>query len=349
MQESARWIGGKFFSWPGTITGALLLYSTGIGSLYGDQYITAGLLILASVVWLTSRAILWDEVEAHQNRGYIRTGIALIAIFVLLFSCYLIAQRKESIDRQEVSVPSIQSPGLSPKDPHISAELALDSSKKDNTDLRILLENVGPKEISSLRSFMHTDVMADLTLIPGASTIAPHEKTELESGLFIGERPKEVNLYLLYEDASHETHYSEYSFLVPKSVAGMQPIAPVFSKEGNGDPLSTDRILKTSVMKGFNQPSGTIFFVFPERKPDGSPNQIFMYGGNKFVAVNSTTREAAVWRGATRIEKIAETAIGNKTVMHTIAVVWDDRKDTLGLNADGGPIVSAAPPSLKRR
>jgi len=69
MQESARWIGGKFFSWPGTITGALLLYSTGIGSLYGDQYITAGLLILASVVWLTSRAILWDEVEAHQNRG----------------------------------------------------------------------------------------------------------------------------------------------------------------------------------------------------------------------------------------------------------------------------------------
>lgn len=300
----------------------------------GDHLGIAGLILGLIGIGIT---ILWPT----------KKWIAYVCfVFAVILGIFWFVLWRQSRNSQNEHPPALKQEDAVP---HISAELSVDSSKKEDAAIRISLENVGAIEISSLRSFMHTEGVSDLTLIPGASTIAPREKTELESGLFIGERPKEVNIYLLYEDGSHKTHYSEYSFLVPKSIAGMQPIAPVFTKEGSGDPLSAGRILETSMKIAFNQPTGTIFFVFPERKPDGSPNQIFMYGGNKFVAVNSITRKAAVWRGTTRIEKIAEADIGNKTEMHNIAVVWDDREGTLGLNADGGPIISATPPSFNRR
>jgi hypothetical protein len=232
-----------------------------------------------------------------------------------------------------------------PLEPHISAELSVDSTNPKKTAFRVILENVGLVSISSLRPFVHSDSVSWMILVPGQSTMAPHEKTELaSSGFPISKRPKQVNVYLLYESDSNALHYSEYSFMVPEIVAGAQPILPTFTKEGSGDLLGEDKLVADQSTDTFQQSLGTLIFFFPEKRPDGSPNQIRIWAKNRTIDVNSTAHKAAVWAGRDTMEKLAEVAFAATPEKdHAIAVVWNDSKGMLAIQVDGGRRIEAVP------
>jgi len=316
------------------VAGVLALFNLALDQADIHSLLITWLSILACPCLMLDglRRTEWSTRVGRKSLRFIAASIGIVGAFAwIAVAVYMkhkareetIASPKEETQRDEF---------------HIDAELSVDFTKKNDAAIRVLLENVGIGKISSLRSFVQTDAISAWILLPGPSEIAPHEKTELESGLFLAKKPSEVTVYLAYESNEHEPHYSEYRFVVPALASGGQPVLPVFTKEGIGELFSLDLAAKDSVIKGFTQPTGTILFFFPKKNANGSPNQIFMYAGNRAVAVNSLTHKAAVWRGLSQIERLAEVNITEQPGgINGVGVIWDDRTGMLGVQVDGGP------------
>ena len=90
------WLGEKLWRWEVITIGSTLIYGAGVAAMYGDDYLVAGVLFLASIGWLTAKTLAWEETKAQQQRGRISILVLVVALFALAASSYWILHREKS-------------------------------------------------------------------------------------------------------------------------------------------------------------------------------------------------------------------------------------------------------------
>ena len=93
IRAACGWVLAKLWDWPVVAGGALLIYGVGAGALYGDDYFIASVLFFIAIVWITARALAWEETKHHENRRTISTVLVFIGVVVFAFSFWWVRYR----------------------------------------------------------------------------------------------------------------------------------------------------------------------------------------------------------------------------------------------------------------
>lgn len=80
--NATTWLLGKVWTWPVVGMGATALYGAGLTALFGDEYVAASVLCVLAILWLTLKAIFWEETTDHEHPGLVRCGIVVLGLVV---------------------------------------------------------------------------------------------------------------------------------------------------------------------------------------------------------------------------------------------------------------------------
>jgi hypothetical protein len=100
------WIFSKLCVWGVVAVGAPLVYGLGVGALFGDEYIIASVLFSTAVVWITAKALTWEEMRGHENRKLISGVLIVFGIVIVAISLLWVKHRSSSIVHPEVTPTS---------------------------------------------------------------------------------------------------------------------------------------------------------------------------------------------------------------------------------------------------
>lgn len=105
MRQVINFIASALWRWDVTGIGSTLLYGFGVGAMYGDDYIVAGMLYVAGTAWLTARILAWEETRTHPQRELVSGGILIVAMLALGGSGFWIRHRSimHAAEKREVS------------------------------------------------------------------------------------------------------------------------------------------------------------------------------------------------------------------------------------------------------
>ena len=93
MRQAINFIARALWRWDVTAVGSTLIYGFGVGAMYGDDYIVAGMLYFAGTAWITARILAREETKTHPQRGLVSIGILMVATFILDGSGFWIRHR----------------------------------------------------------------------------------------------------------------------------------------------------------------------------------------------------------------------------------------------------------------
>jgi hypothetical protein len=227
---------------------------------------------------------------------------------------------------------------------HISAQLVIDSSEKDSTDYRFIVEN-GPVPISEVKVSAKTpqSLFAIFVTSP-RQNMAPGDKQEVHFlPIHNNDRPLSLQLLVTFK-ALDEERYVTFDFFIDSKKLSSQPYFPVGSEEGLGDGKQTEDALQAA-SKQFQMPTGEVMLAFPELDLSERPNQLRLKAKHREILISSVTRRAMITAITSSGEyKIAEEPFapnpGSGPAAHTVTVTWDDHKQIIGIAVDGSPLLT---------
>jgi hypothetical protein len=294
------------------------------------------LAVAAGVAYLFCRSYWTHSWSKAKKRSFsvISATVTVIAGCLLLY----LQWEQERHPEPNPPIPHVSSEDRSRESPHLSAQLTFTASANDGRMPRVILENVGKIKIDAIQCTIQTDQGSSFDGIPYANLLVPGAKAEMQLGYLFGKKMPLIlsaNVtYLGYTDETGIKYYSHFSFLIPEGQPYNQPIFPSSIQEGQGDGDIQNEVREG--MATFANPSGTIFYGFPEINPDGSPNQIFQVVKNRMLLVNPLKRKAALVANYPSGQKVSEQPFAETPKgQHVIAVLWDDKKQFIQLYVDG--------------
>jgi len=132
MRQAINFIARSLWRWDVTGIGSTLIYGFGVGAMYGDDYIVAGVLYFVGTAWLTARILAWEETKAHPQRGLVSTGILVAATLILGGSGFWIRHRAimHAAEKREASSTKAKNEPEEKKEPP-KTENSLTQAKKE--------------------------------------------------------------------------------------------------------------------------------------------------------------------------------------------------------------------------
>jgi hypothetical protein len=106
VKEAIQFVAKTLWRWDIVAICSPLLYGFGVGAMYGDDYVIAAGLYLVSIVWLTAKAIVWEEIKGHSKRRG-------ISILILILACLLFMASLEWVKHRFTNVRPSPTPPMS--------------------------------------------------------------------------------------------------------------------------------------------------------------------------------------------------------------------------------------------
>jgi hypothetical protein len=132
MWSAMGFIASAMWRWDVVGAGFVLLYGSGVGAMYGHQYVIAVCLYFIAVSWITAKTLTWEEAKKHHARGSVAAlvlfgGVAIFGIsMVWMLHTYkqekprpqpMPLQPQKTPDQQKPQPPTTPIP--TPKEPPI--------------------------------------------------------------------------------------------------------------------------------------------------------------------------------------------------------------------------------------
>jgi hypothetical protein len=108
------WLLEKVWRWDLVAAGSTLLYGSGVGAMYADDYTIARTFYFVAIVWLTAKVVVWEETRAHKKRFGISIVVLLLAVAGLFLSDLWIRHRAQSMRAEKPSSVAHRSPPSPP-------------------------------------------------------------------------------------------------------------------------------------------------------------------------------------------------------------------------------------------
>jgi hypothetical protein len=257
--------------------------------------------------------------------------------------------QKAQMDKIEAILKELKSVSSAAvaQEPHIQAQLAIESLADNSFKFSVQLENIGEVTIAVSNCILRGDSgsTVETPTVFGTTNLVPRAKIAISGLPEFGQMWKGLDVLLTYKafvGGAITTHYSIYKFEIPQSEWSKQPILPGSILEGAG--ITGDKEIKTAInfaiQAKFLDPVGTIELWLPERNPEGYPNAVAIRAGHRMLLVNTTTRKAAIVADFPSGRKVIVLPLdAGKSDLHFVVVEWDDQEQTIALAADSSNLI----------
>jgi len=219
-------------------------------------------------------------------------------------------------------------------DPHLAPTLVVDSLNENKLNCHIEVENSMNPRVSILQYVYRTPQFSDGVIFPeDKHPIVPEAvRIALPGNMSIGITQPSTSLdILLVYRTPLRAFGSAYKFLVDYSVKPTERILPV-SRQAERNPFDIEKELQKEAISALSRSAGTIFFMLPETRPDGSPNIFKIRAPDRSISFNSTTRTALFGSQSNILQSIFDEGSSG---LHTLIASWDESKQTMTLTIDG--------------
>jgi hypothetical protein len=219
-------------------------------------------------------------------------------------------------------------------DPHLAPMLVIDSLNENKLNFHIEVENSMSPQVSILQYVYRTPQFSDGVIFPENKRPTVHEaaRIALPGNMSIGiTRPSTSLDILLVYRTPLRTFGSAYKFLVDHSVKPTERIFPV-SRQAERNPFDIEKELQREAISALSRSAGTIFFMLPETRPDGSPNIFKIRTPDRSISFNSTIGTVLFGSQSNILQSIFDE---ESSGLHTLIASWDDSKQTMTLTIDG--------------
>lgn len=166
-------------------------------------------------------------------------------------------------------------------------------------------------------------------IVPEAARIVIPEKMSVG----ITQPSTSLDFLLIYKTPLR-TFGSAYKFSLDHSAKLTEHLFPV-SWRAEGNPFDIEKELQKEAISALNKSAGTIFFMLPETRPDGSPNIFKIRTPDRSISFNSTTETAQFGSQSNILQSIFD---ARSSGLHTLMASWDDSKQTMSFTIDGREI-----------
>ncbi len=229
-----------------------------------------------------------------------------------------------------------------PSSPQLRLELIVDRVRAKDADFRFVATNIG---------LLDTTVIAWRYSINGEMTAGERPgdliKREIPPagrltlfGLPINDLVKIRNVsveveYVSNIDGVNSTFKSLYRFMVPAGQIEGKSIDPIESARATGTIVRPAQ--EAALIQQFSKPTGTVYFIIPEKHADGSPNRAEIRNAEKYFLYDPSKKQ--VLFGIRYPDGRFQHALGitkdNEKGAHLISFSWDDAKASMILRVDG--------------
>jgi len=222
-------------------------------------------------------------------------------------------------------------------DPHLALTLAVESLNYNEWNFLIEADNSEGPEISiqqyvyRTRDFSGGVIFSQdkKPLVSKAAKVAIPGK--ISTG-FVQPRTT-VDVLIIYR-TPQRTFASAYRFVIDHSIELPDRFFPVKWQEP-GKSFDVEKELEKEAISALNKSAGTIFFVLPKTRPDGSPNIFNIRTPRRSISFNSTTDTAQFGSRSDILQSIFDEGSSG---LHTLIASWDDSKQIMSLTIDGREI-----------
>jgi hypothetical protein len=222
-------------------------------------------------------------------------------------------------------------------EPHLALMLALESLNDNEWNFHIEVDNSEGPEISIQQYVYRTQEFSGGVIFPQdkkpivskAAKVAVPGK--ISTGFVQPRTPVDV---LIVYGTPQRTFASAYRFVVDHSIEFPDRFFPVKWQEP-GKSFDVEKELEKEAISALNKSAGTVFFVLPKTRPDGSPNIFNIRTPRRSISFNSTTDTARFGFRSDILQSIVDEGSSG---LHTLIASWDDSKQIMSLTIDGKEI-----------
>lgn len=222
-------------------------------------------------------------------------------------------------------------------DPHLAPTLVVDTLNGNKFDCHIEVENSMGPQVSILQYVYRTPQFGGGVIFPQDKrpTVPAAAGIEIPGTMSIGmtQPSTSLGILLVYKTAPR-TFGSAYKFLVDHLVKPTERLVPV-SWRGEGNPFDIEKELQKEAISALSKSAGTIFFMLPETRPDGSPNIFKIRTPDRSISFDSTTETAQFGSKSNVLRSIFGAGSNG---LHTLIASWDDSQQTMALTIDGSEV-----------
>jgi hypothetical protein len=313
------------FSWEVTVGVVLGLVGIAIGVLAMNDFRlakTCFLIAAADAIGGSVVGVNRTNYGLLTQSGFAFLGCGAIGLLLFLSFRYVDSKRENS--------------GVQPKEKsYLVMRLVIDGMDQSFVQFHFLLKNPGPRQIkishfiykSLSQTAVGNSIEPNRTIISGEELIANGSvpRKDLPGGL---------NGIASYSaDSSTETMTAEYGFFVRSiDLIPQKILEPVSRGEVTGETIDPWR----AILDGLKQPTGTVTFWFSEKRPDGSPNNLFISTGpDRTITFDAASRKlhfTMLHNG--KLYQLERPLLEAKQGKHFIGAQWSDA-DGVHLFVDG--------------
>jgi hypothetical protein len=227
--------------------------------------------------------------------------------------------------------------------PHLEATLVIDTLDVNQPNFHIEFQNAEGPQVTLTRYAYKNKAFADAVDLPPAMRpiIPSAAKISIPGKLYSGitKTPADLEVNAAYEISSDPTtkFHSTYRFFVDHPVKPNDRFNAVNWQESAGDFDASSSLIERLIV-GFAQPLGTITFVFPEKKPDGTPNILDVKNQYRRITadpITMTVRFVSQFPPSSKSKSIETDLKQNEKGMHNLIATWNDKNQTISLMVDG--------------
>jgi hypothetical protein len=219
-------------------------------------------------------------------------------------------------------------------DPHLAPTLVVESLNENKFDFHIEVENSMGPQVSILQYIYRTQQFSDGVIFPeDERPIVPEAaRIAIPGTMSIGitQPSASLDILLIYKTPLR-TFGSAYKFLVDHSVKPTERFLPV-NWRAERNPFDIEKELQKETISALDKSAGTILFMLPETRPDGSPNIFKICTPGRSISFNSTTETVQFGSKSNILQSIFDEGSSG---LHTLIASWDDSKQTMSLTIDG--------------
>jgi hypothetical protein len=155
--------------------------------------------------------------------------------------------------------------------------------------------------------------------------------------------PASLDLQVAYEIPNKQLDkdfHSIYRFFVDHALKPPERFGAVNWQDAPG-PFDTNQSIKDDILSGLGLPQGTVFFVFSEKLPGGTPNVFDIRTQYRRLTVDPlsmTARFISQFPPSQKSKSIEMNMMKNAKALHNVIAAWDDKKQSISLLVDGKQI-----------
>jgi hypothetical protein len=222
-------------------------------------------------------------------------------------------------------------------DPHLALTLVVDSLTENDSSFHIEIENSMGPQVSILQYVYRTQQFSDGVIYPeDMRPIVPEAARIVIPGKIsvgITQPSASLDILLIYKTPLR-TFGSVYKFPFDHSAKLTERFFPV-SRRAERNPFDIEKELQKEAISALNKSAGTIFFMLPATRSDGSPNIFTIRTPDRSISFNSTTETAQFGSQSNILQSIFD---GRSSGLHTLMASWDDSKQVMSFTIDGREI-----------